>query len=109
MLDVTRQHLVQAEAFRLVELLEKVRHKVLQESISVVEFEKATLLRFLRWGCFKLPFLIDVGDYGELAHFRLVFNLRAVFQDQHIVVFVIVIHIDAIDLIYCILNGKNKD
>ena len=50
-----------------------------------------------------------LGDYGELAHFRLVFDLRAVFQDQHIVVFVIVIHIDAIDLIYCILNGKNKD
>ena len=93
MLDVTRQHLVQAEVFRLVELLEKVRHKVLQESISVVEFEKATLLRFLRWGGFKLPFLIDVGDYGELAHFRLVFDLRAVFQDQHVVVRVIVVHI----------------
>ena len=79
--------------FRLFELLEKVRHEVLEQSIFVAEFEKATLLRFLRWGGFKLPFLIDVGDYGELAHFRLVFDLRAVFQDQHVVVRVIVVYI----------------
>ena len=92
MLHILCQHLVETKAFRLVELLEKVRLEVLEQSIFVAEFEKATLLRFLRWGGFKLLSLIDVGDYGELAHFRLVFDFRAVFQDQYIVVHVIVVH-----------------
>ena len=59
LLHVTRQHLVQAKVFGLVELLEKVRHEVLERPIFVAEFEEATLLSFLRWGGFERPFLIE--------------------------------------------------
>ena len=86
---------------------------VIMKKISMIELSKramgAVLISFFGRSCLEFLLFIDVWNYGKFTYFRLVFNLRAVFQDQHIVVHVIVVHIDAIDLIYSILNGKNKD
>ena len=46
--------------FGVVELFEEILHKVLQESISAIEFEEVTLVGFFGWGSLEFPLFIDV-------------------------------------------------
>ncbi len=43
---IVSEHLVQAKTFGLVELIKKVLHEVLQESISAIEFKEGGLVGF---------------------------------------------------------------
>ena len=57
---IVRKYFVQAKTLGVVELLEKVLHEVLQESISAIEFEEVALITFSSRGGLQLPLFFDV-------------------------------------------------
>ena len=63
----------------VIELLEKVGHEVLQQSILAVEPQKGCLISFKRLSRFELALVIDFRNDGEFSRFLLVLYLGAVF------------------------------
>ena len=75
MLDIACKDLVQSEASRVVELLEKVLHEVLQQPILVIELEEATLIGGLGGGRLEFALFVDVRDDGEFAYLGCILDL----------------------------------
>ena len=78
LLDIACKDLVQAEASRVVELLEEVLHEVLQQPALVIELEEATLIGGLGGGRLELSLIVDVRDDGEFAYLGCILDLCAV-------------------------------
>ena len=86
LLHIVCQYLVQSKVSWVIELFEEVSHEVLQKSVLVVELQECRLVGSGSLCCFKVSLVVNTRNYGEFSRFLFVLYLRAVFQDQHIIV-----------------------
>jgi len=85
MLDVLRRHTVEAEAFRLLALPEKVVQKAVQRVAVLVEQQKILLVGSRSGGRFRCAVLFQPGDDADFARLLVPDN-------QHVLLILFLFH-----------------